>query len=91
MNDEVEVTWGRVVKVWWSLVWRGLALGMLAGFGAGFIIGFAGAIGGMSRESIALYSMLAGGAAGIPVGMWVLKGVLRKRFSDFRLALISTS
>lgn len=89
--SEIEVTWGRVVKVWWSLAWRGILFGFLAGAGAGFVIGFLGAMGGMSRESTSLYSMLAGGAVGVPIGLWVVKTVLSKRFSDFRLALISTS
>lgn len=89
--SEVEATWGRVVKVWWSLAWRGILFGFLAGAGTGFVIGFLGAMDGMSRESISLYSMVAGGAVGVPVGLWVVKTVLGKRFSDFRLALVSTS
>ena len=36
----VELTWGRVVKVWWSLIWRGLLFGFLGGFIIGFIIAF---------------------------------------------------
>lgn len=89
--SEVEITWGRVVKVWWSLAWRGILFGSLAGAGAGFVVGFVGAMGGMSRESISLYSMLAGGAVGVAIALWVVKTVLGKRFSDFRLALVSTS
>lgn len=89
--SEVEVTWGRVFKVWWSLAWRGILFGFLAGAGAGFVVGFLGAMGGMIRENISMYSMLAGGAVGVPIGLWVVKTVLGKKFSDFRLALVSTN
>ena len=36
----VEVTWMRVFKVWWSLLWRGLLFFFLAAGGAGFILSF---------------------------------------------------
>ena len=28
----VEITWGRAIKVWWSLTWRGFFLGGIASF-----------------------------------------------------------
>mgnify|MGYP001769822365 CR=1 FL=1 len=89
--SEVEVTWGRAVRVWWSLVWRTVLFGVLAGLGVGFVFSFLGSIAGMSQGSIFIYSTIAGYATGIPIGIWVLKTVLSKRFSDFRLALISTN
>lgn len=89
--NEVEVTWGRTVKVWWSLIWRTILFCSLAGFAVGFIIGFLGPVVGISRESAPLYSMLGGFVVGIPVAIWIVRTVLRTPFSDFRLALISTS
>ena len=78
--QEVELSWERAIKVWWSLVWRSLLFGGLAGGVAGFIVGILGFphLGG-----------LAGLVVGIPVGMWVVKLVLAKSFSDFRLALVA--
>jgi len=78
--QEVELNWERSLKVWWSLVWRGVLFGFIAGFIAGFIVGFLGFpnLGG-----------LAGLVVGIPIGMWVVKLVLAKSFSDFRIALVS--
>jgi ABC-type antimicrobial peptide transport system permease subunit len=78
--QEVELTWGRAIKVWWSLAWRGLLFGGLAGFVAGMIVGVLGG------EPI--HGSLAGFVMGIPIGMWVVKIILAKSFSDFRLALI---
>ena len=77
---EVELNWERAIKVWWSLFWRGVLFGGIAGFIAGFIVGFLGApnLGG-----------LAGLVVGIPIGMWVVKIILAKSYSDFRLTLVS--
>ena len=87
--QEVEITWGRAFKVWWSLFWRGVLFGGLAGFVAGFIIGFVGILAGIEREVIDLLSTIAGFLVSIPIGIWVVKWVLGKKFSDFRFALVS--
>ncbi len=34
--NEIDVTWGRATKVWWSLAWRSLLLPGVAGFVVGF-------------------------------------------------------
>ncbi len=79
--QEVELTWGRVGKVWWSLVWRGVLFGGLAGFVAGFIVGLLG--------GTPIHVSLAGLIVGIPIGIWVVKMVFAISYSDFRLALVS--
>ena len=78
--QEVELNWERAIKVWWSLAWRGVLFGFIAGFIAGFIVGALG---------FPNLGTLAGLVVGIPIGMWVVKLVLAKSFSDFRLALVS--
>ena len=78
--NEVELNWARAIKVWWSLAWRGILFGSIAGFIAGFIVGYLG-FGNLGA--------LAGLVVGIPIGMWVVKLVLAKSFSDFRLALVA--
>ena len=88
--NELKVTWNHALKVWWSIVWRALLFCSIAGFVAGFVVGFFGANGGVNRETITILSALAGAIVGVPVGIWVIKIVLQKRFSGFRLALIAT-
>ena len=80
--NEVEVTWGRAIKVWWSLAWRGVLFGGVAGLIAGIIMMLAGA-----GES----GVRAAGLIGIPVGMWVVKMVIGTEYSDFRIALVPTT
>jgi len=88
---EVEATWWRVAKVWWSLFWRGILFGMLAGFVLGFIIGFVATIVGIDKTIIRPLCGIAGAAAGIPVGLLVVKKVLQNRYGDFRIALLKYS
>jgi len=40
---ELEATWSRVLEVWWSLVWRGVTVGIVAGIAADFVLEFVGA------------------------------------------------
>ena len=89
--NEVEVTWGRAVKVWWSIVWRAVLFGFIGGIVAGFIVGFIGGLTGAAGDRITMLSGLAGAIVGIPVGIWAVKVVLKKKYSDFRIALVSTS
>ena len=42
--QELEVTWQRVARIWWLIVWRALLGGTLLGAAIGFIIGFIGAL-----------------------------------------------
>lgn len=84
----VEVTWKRAFKVWWSLAWRGLLFGFLGGGVVGFILGFILGIARVNPNTIRLVGQIAGGIVGIPIGVAILRIVLRKRYSDFRIALI---
>lgn len=84
----LEVTWGRAVRVWWSLMWRALLFGGIGGGGVGFVIGFFMGAAGASLASITAVTAWAGLLVGIPVGMWVVRHVLRKTWSDFRIVLL---
>jgi len=87
--NELEVTWGRALRVWWSIMWRALLFCFIAGFIAGFIVGFIGGMSGLDPKSIQLYAGIAGAAVGIPIGIWVVKTVLGKKYSEFRIALVA--
>lgn len=86
--ETLELTWERVVKVWWSLVWRGTVFGMLGGFVIGFVIGLVGAASGVNQSTVNFASTLSGMGIAIPIGIVVVRSVLRKRFSDFRLLVV---
>ena len=87
-DSALDVTWARAARIWWSLAWRGIVFGALAGFVAGFVLSFALTALGTNRELIAIGSMVISIVVGIPVGIWVVRNVLRKTWSGFRIALL---
>jgi len=85
--QELEVTWQRVARIWWLIVWRALLGGTLLGAAIGFIIGFIGALIGWPRQSTVLFSTIAGALVSVAWGLVVVRMALRKRYMDFRLVL----
>ena len=84
----VEVTWARAAKVWWSLLWRGLLFGGIAGVVVGFITGvILGAV-GTSVQMIRGVATWAAVLVAIPIGIWVVRAVLPKSWSDFQITLV---
>ncbi|HWM41694.1 MAG TPA: hypothetical protein VNP36_04575 [Burkholderiales bacterium] len=87
----IEATWGRATKVWWSLIWRAVLFGGLAGMLAGGVIGAILGAAGVPQQTIATVGGWLGILVSIPVGIWVVRSVLRKSWSDFRIVLIPVS
>jgi hypothetical protein len=84
--QELDVTWDRVIGVWWLLMWRSAvgiwALEMIAGF-----IGVA--IRRKPPDDITGF-LFFGGLAAITIWPIVIRMALRKQYQGFRIALIST-
>jgi hypothetical protein len=90
-EPNVEITWGRATKVWWSLTWRWLLFYVITGFISGFVIGFikgAAVASNQTIETVRTVANWTGVFISIPVGIWVVRSVLRKSWSDFRIALV---
>jgi hypothetical protein len=88
---ELEVTWKRAVKVWWSYLWRNIIaligaviIGGVIGGIFGFILGMLGA----SEEIVQLVVTPIGFIIGIGISIVPIKMILGKDFGDFRLVLI---
>lgn len=89
---ELEITWNRVVRVWWSYLWRNLVAvvaAMIVGGILGFIVGLAMGMMGFSIQAIRLVvtplSFIAGLLMSV-VPMWMILG---KDFGEFRLVLLA--
>ena len=84
---EMEVTWGRAIKVWWAFQWRYLITLIAAGFIGGTLALILGAIMGMAgpavAESFGLNFILAFVVSLVPI-----KSLLGKDFGEFNLVLI---
>jgi hypothetical protein len=76
---EFEATWGRVLEVWWSLVWRGVTVGIVAGIAADFVLGFVG---------LPDYGRYVGTLTGFFGGIWAVRTAIRTQYSDFRIVLV---
>ena len=76
---EFEATWGRVLEVWWSLVWRGVTVGIVAGMAADFVLEFVG---------VPDYGQYVGAIAGFSGGIWAVRTAIRTSYSDFRIVLV---
>lgn len=87
---EVELTWGRTVKIWWSLVWRYLLLALLFGSLFGFIAGVVRLFDRFDKATSASLFVIMATLMSLTVSLWVVNKVLqKKKFGDFRIVLMS--
>jgi xanthine/uracil permease len=91
---ELEVTWGRAVRVWWSYLWRNLLAilaAMILGGIFGFIVGFIFSLLGFSREVTNLIVMPVGLVLGLAISIIPIKMILGKSFGEFKLVLVKNA
>jgi membrane glycosyltransferase len=86
--EELKVTWEKALTVWWSVAWRTVLFGFLAGLALGFVIGFFGGILHLDPRFLSRLSILAGIVTSVVVGIWAVKHILARRFKDFRIVLL---
>jgi hypothetical protein len=87
MQMAEDITWRRLAAIWWLILWRGLVGGMVVGGVLGFVIGVVGAILGLGNSGVV--AGIAGLMLSIVWGMFVLRMALIKKYSDFRLILVT--
>ena len=83
-----ELTWQRALSVWWLLYWRGVIGGVIIAVVIGFGIGLIGSLAGVNEEAVKFTSTVVGTPLGFVWVIVVMQMALRKRYRDFRLALI---
>lgn len=87
--NTVEMNWQRTFKIWWYWLWRATLATLVVAFIVGFFLGlflspFIG-----SEATGTLIMNLVGVAIGVFFGLWVLKSLPDKQFSDFRVVLVA--
>jgi len=87
--QELEITWERVMHVWWLLVWRGLLGGWIFAVALAFLIGEAGGRLGFDFPTTAAVATPLSWLAGLAWGLVVVKMALKKNYQEFRLALVA--
>jgi hypothetical protein len=91
---ELEITWGRIIRVWWAFAWRNLILifvSMLIGGIFGTVAGFVGALLGFSLEAIQMVVVPISFLIGVAISVVPFKLLLGKDFKGFKLVLIQTT
>ncbi len=89
---ELEVTWGRATRVWWSYFWRNLiaiVAAMIIGGIIGGILGFVMSMAGMSVTAIQLVATPIGMVLGLGISIVPVKMILGMDFGEFRLVLVA--
>lgn len=86
--EELEVTWMRAFKVWWSLTWRIIVYSMIFGIVIGMPLGLAAAALGIGQGQASVILQNLATVIGLILGIWILKVVLTKSYSDFRIVLV---
>ena len=86
----IEPTFNRILRIWWSYIWRvtlfSMLLGFILGFAAGFITGILGR-GDLAQNVAASLGWLGS----IPVSIYVMGIVLKKNHGDFTICLMKAS
>ena len=89
--NRIEPTRLLALKVWWAFLWRAAAGAVAGGFVIGVLLGFAARFTGMGPRAVKNLSAFLGLAIGLGVSIEVMYRVLRKRFTDFEIALLPRS
>jgi len=82
----LEPAWGRVLRIWWSLVWRTNLLGILTGLLVGTIAEFTARQFGMIPGRAGVVTFFA---VYVLMGIVALKWLLHARFHSFKIVLMS--
>jgi len=91
---ELEVTWKRLLRIWWAYLWRSLVtmLGAIViSAVVGFFIGLILQIFGINVAEAQLPLQILGGAIGLSMSIIPLQLVLEKDFGEFKLVLLSNN
>lgn len=91
---ELEITWKRCFRIWWSYVWRNLIailVAMIAGAILGFVLGLILGLAGFSLETIQIVVTPISFVLGLLISIVPIKMILGKDFGEFRLVLIQKS
>ena len=89
--QELDPTWGRVMSVWWLLAWRTMVGAILLGALAGGVFGGVAALADWPADKIQSVSAVLVGVIGALWGIVVVSMALKKRYGDFRIALVPIS
>ena len=84
----LEVTWEHAVAVWWLIIWRSVAGGLLIGAALGVVIGVIGAMLGTPPIGGTWVSQVISLIVGMAWMIVCVRWALQKRYESFRIVLL---
>ncbi len=89
VDRELEISWTRLLSVWWLVIWRTAILGSIALLVLGLIVGFLLGALGVDRATLNLVGQFFGMAIYALTILVTLRMALKKRYGEFRIALVT--
>ncbi|MEO8301371.1 MAG: hypothetical protein ABI608_06240 [Rhizomicrobium sp.] len=91
-SGSLEPSWNRLAKMWWFMVWRGFLGGILIAFAVLFVVAFLVGLSGVGETiSGQLKTITKTIVFPATVFLWIgyaIRMIFRKKFADFRIALL---
>jgi hypothetical protein len=85
---ELEVSLGRLLRIYWLFIWRSVVGALLIGFTVGFIIGVVFGALGVPLTVATRTGGVVGTVGGVAWGLFCLKMALQKKYRDFCVVLV---
>ena len=83
------MNWMRTFKIWWFWAWRTVLASLVVAAAVGFVLGLLLFPFIQSEHTMRFIGKLVGFGIGVFFGLWVLRQLPDKRFSDFRVVLVA--
>ena len=87
--NTVEMNWLRTFKIWWYWLWRTMLASLVVALIVGFLVGILVFPFIHSEATAELVGNVIGAGIGVFFGLWVLKTLPEKEFSDFKVVLVA--
>lgn len=88
-NRNLDKTFARTLVVWWAFTWRVSIISLFGAVFAGFVSGLVATGLGFETRTVVTWIQSSFFIVGIPVGMLVMRIVLLKNYSSFRIEFVS--
>lgn len=88
---ELNITWKRVMVIWWAFLWRGIIAFIafhLIAFMLGFIVGFMEGLFKIELKELYYVVNLLCYLTGIILTFYPISAIIGKDFGEFRLVLL---
>src|SRR5262249_4733240 len=86
---ELDVTWPRLLQIWWALFWRWWLYALLPAIFIGLAVGAIASLSKLAAATTSWIIQVTGVGVGFFSGIWAMKTILNKTFTRFRIALIA--